>query len=228
MGFKFPGVLMQIRKGRSNFWAHWLLARKLYAGIGVRMMVTKVIAIVPVSAVKRNFRSRRDGARYQNLNLNVNVWSAKGSTALQQICAVLVLCALKNSAGNLCWWYKNKKCSNAQWGLAWALKASLKASVLAASIIVSGSSFHCLTDLGKKLYLYILVLQPAFINLSGCNFLFSVPSAWSNLEFLLPGCHLRSYTSLLILFVSFSVPMMAILAPLVNLWWCPVSADCTS
>ena len=30
-----------------------------------------------------------------------------------------------------------------------ALKASLKASVLAASIIVSGSSFHFLTDLLK-------------------------------------------------------------------------------
>ena len=40
-----------------------------------------------------------------DLNLNLNVWSAKGSTAhLQQICAVLVLCALKNSAVNLCWW----------------------------------------------------------------------------------------------------------------------------
>ena len=38
--------------------------------------------------------------------------------------------------------------------LAWALKASLKASVLAASIIVSGSSFHSLTDLGKS-YIYI-------------------------------------------------------------------------
>ena len=72
-------------------------------------MVTKVIAIVLVSAVKRNLRSRRDGVRYQNLNLNVNVWSAKGSTALQQLCAVLVLCALKNSAGNLCWWYIKKK-----------------------------------------------------------------------------------------------------------------------
>ena len=91
------------------------------------------------------------------MNLNLNVWSAKGSTAhLQQICAVLVLCALKNSAVNLCWWYKNKKSSNAQWGLAWALKASLKASVLAASIIVSGISFHSLTDLGKKLlFIYI-------------------------------------------------------------------------
>ena len=51
-------------------------------------------------------------------------------------------------------------------GTGLGLKASLKASVLAASIIVSGSSFHSLTDLGKKLYLYILVLQPAFINLS--------------------------------------------------------------
>ena len=91
----------------------------------------------------------------QVLNINLNVWSAKGSTAhLQQVCAVLVLCALKNSAVNLCWWYKNKKSSNAQWGLAWALKASLKASVLAASIIVSGSSFHSLTDLGKS-YIYI-------------------------------------------------------------------------
>ena len=41
--------------------------------------------------------------------LNLNVWSAKRSTArLQQICAVLVLCALKSSAVNLCWWYKNK------------------------------------------------------------------------------------------------------------------------
>ena len=64
-----------------------------------------------------------------------------------------------------------KKCSNAQWGLAWALKASLKASVLAASTIVPGGSFHSLTDLGKKLYLYILVLQPAFIIY---NFLFGV------------------------------------------------------
>ena len=53
-------------------------------------------------------------------------------------------------------------CSNVQWGLTWALKASLKASVLAASIFVSGSSFHSLTVLGKKLYLYILVLQPEF------------------------------------------------------------------
>ena len=35
-------------------------------------------------------------------------------------CAVLVLCVLKNSAVNLCWRYKNKKCSNVQWGLAWA------------------------------------------------------------------------------------------------------------
>ena len=52
-------------------------------------------------------------------------------------------------------------------GTGLGLKASLKASVLAASIIVSGSSFYSLTDLGKKLYLYILVLQPAFINLSG-------------------------------------------------------------
>ena len=40
--------------------------------------------------------------------------------------------------------------------LAWALKASLKASVLAASIIVSGSSFHSLTDLGES-YIYIYI-----------------------------------------------------------------------
>ena len=86
---------------------------------------------------------------------------------LQQICAVLVLCALKTVQWIYSGDFKIKKCSNAQWSLAWALKASLKASVLAASIIVSGSSFHSLTDLGKKLYLYILVLQPAFINLSG-------------------------------------------------------------
>ena len=32
--------------------------------------------------------------------------------------------------------------------------------MLAASIIVSASLFHSLTDLGKKLYLYILVPQP--------------------------------------------------------------------
>ena len=52
--------------------------------------------------------------------------------------------------------YKNNKCSIiVQWGLALAIKASLKASVLAASIIVLGSSFHSLTDLGKKLNLYI-------------------------------------------------------------------------
>ena len=51
-------------------------------------------------------------------------------------------------------------CSNVQWGLAWALKASLKASVLAASIIVSGSSFHSLTVLGKKLY-YFIYISPA-------------------------------------------------------------------
>ena len=37
-----------------------------------------------------------------------------------------------------------------------ALKASLKASVLAASIIVSGSSFHSLTDLGES-YIYIYI-----------------------------------------------------------------------
>ena len=74
-------------------------------------------------------------------------------------------------------------CSNVQWGLAWALKASLKASALAASIVM-GSLFHSLPVLGKKIYLYILVLQPAFTNLSGgtCNFLFGVSSVRSNLE----------------------------------------------
>ena len=53
-----------------------------------------------------------------------------------------VLCALKNSKVNLCWWYKNKKMFKFSMGLARALKASLNAPVLAASIIVSGSSFH--------------------------------------------------------------------------------------
>ena len=46
---------------------------------------------------------------------------------------------------------RKKNVLNVQWGL-----ASLKASVSAASIIVSGSSFHSLTDLGKKaMFLYI-------------------------------------------------------------------------
>ena len=95
----------------------------------------------------------------QVLNINLNVWSAKGSTAhLQQVCAVLVLCALvqwicagdikMKSVQMLNGWSRNF--------LAWALKASLKASVLAASIIVSGSSFHSLTDLGKS-YIYIYI-----------------------------------------------------------------------
>ena len=75
------------------------------------------------------------------------------SPSSADMCCANAMCA-KNSAVNLWWWYKNKKCSNAQWGLAWALKASLKASVLAASIIVSGSSFHSLTDLGKS-YIHI-------------------------------------------------------------------------
>ena len=57
------------------------------------------------------------------------------------MCCARAMC-VKNSAVNLCWRYKNKKCSNSQWGLARALKASLNASLLAASIIVSGSSFH--------------------------------------------------------------------------------------
>ena len=76
------------------------------------------------------------------------------SPSSADMCCANAMCA-KNSAVNLWWWYKNKKCSNAQWGLARALKASLKASVLAASIIVSGSSFHSLTDLGKSfIYIY--------------------------------------------------------------------------
>ena len=51
--------------------------------------------------------------------------------------------------------YKNNKCSIVQGGLALAIKASLKVPVLAASIIVLGSLFHSLMDLGKKLNLYI-------------------------------------------------------------------------
>ena len=43
--------------------------------------------------------------------------------------------------------------------------------MLAASTIVSGSLFHSLTDLAKKLHLYILVLKPAFTNLSGWQIL---------------------------------------------------------
>ena len=46
-----------------------------------------------------------------------------------------------------------------------------------ASIIVSGSSFHSLTDLiYSYIILYILVLQPAFTISVGGNFLFGVPS----------------------------------------------------
>ena len=45
------------------------------------------------------------------------------SPSSADVCCARAMC-VKNSAVNLCWWYKNKKCSNAQWGLAWALKAS--------------------------------------------------------------------------------------------------------
>ena len=62
---------------------------------------------------------------------------------------------------------------------------------------------------GKKaIFIYMLALQPAYKFKWVVIFLFGVSSVGSNLELLLPGCHLRSCTSLLILFVSFSVPMM--------------------
>ena len=56
------------------------------------------------------------------------------------MCCARAVCAKKQCSEFVLVIYKNKMCSNLQWGLAWALKASLKASVLAASIIVSGSS----------------------------------------------------------------------------------------
>ena len=96
-----------------------------------------------------------------------------GILLFQQICAVLVLCALKNIAVNV------------QWGLAWTLNTSLKASVLAASIIINCFRkfipvFHCP---GKKaIFIYISPATSIYkfkcvvISISigdVCNFVFS-------------------------------------------------------
>ena len=65
---------------------------------------------------------------------------------------------------------------------------------------------------------WVVISRSAFLLLVICNF-YCQGAIYENL---------RCCTNLLILFVSFSFPMMAILAPLVNLWRYPVCADCTS
>ena len=93
-------------------------------------------------AVKHSHASSRSGV------LNLNVWSAKGSvTSSADRCCACAVWAKKKCSEFVLVIKKNKKCWNVQWGPARALKASLKASLLAASIIVLGSSFHSLKGL---------------------------------------------------------------------------------
>ena len=66
--------------------------------------------------VHRAGEERPPESKY-NLNLKTICLICKGhySPSSADMCCARAMCA-KNSAANLCWWYKNKKCSNAQWG----------------------------------------------------------------------------------------------------------------
>ena len=104
----------------------------------------------------------------QVLNINLNVWSAKGSTAhLQQVCAVLVLCALVQwiCAGDI-------KMKSVQMLNGWSIpglgpQGKLEGLCVGSFNNCFGKFVPFFNGSGKKLYLYILVLQPALINLSG-------------------------------------------------------------
>ena len=89
-------------------------------------------------------------------------------------CAVLVLCVLKNSAVNLCWRYKNKKCSNPQWGLAWAYTCKwFEFIYLVLSIIrcVRKVRVRLLSNVhifrGKNTVLHVIITMTKLSNLIG-------------------------------------------------------------
>ena len=80
------------------------MARNLEMAVGLHKGHKTTKTVQKAKPSRRKGVRRLDSVIVAFLNLNLNVRSLKGSAAhVQQICAVLVLCTLKNSAVNLCW-----------------------------------------------------------------------------------------------------------------------------
>ena len=80
------------------------MARNLEMAVGLHKGHKTTKTVQKAKPSRRKGVRRLDSVIVAFLNLNLNVLSLKGSAVhVQQICAVLVLCALKNSAVNLCW-----------------------------------------------------------------------------------------------------------------------------